>query len=247
MTSSSSWSYWTWVPVILATVAILWAAWAASGASRRVRPGGPVDSAAGVAHVAAAQPDYLEAEILRLRAENSRLSSALELSRRRAEMLERAQQGRRLGSSYQDSQAAAPVLRAEQVQGLRSDIEALQGFADLADRWHDQMTLVIRNNLQLKEQLESFEKIVKSFDVVAINAAITAAKAGVHGRGFGVVAEFVRELSSKTAREASEYMRMVDYNTMITTTTFQEIQASGNLIKTAMFSLKAGVDRLKPQ
>lgn len=133
----------------------------------------------------------------------------------------------------------------ESIASLITNIYALQGFADLTDRWHDQMKAVINNNKLLKEQLERFELLVKSFDVVAINAAISAAQAGVHGKGFGVVAQFVRELSTKTSVEAAEYTRMIDYNTVITTQTFQQIQASGNMIKTAMFALKSGVDRLQ--
>jgi hypothetical protein len=238
--------HWAWGSVILVSGALLYFVRLALRPSEGAQLQGVASAENEAPQGATTGGEGLHGEVVRLLAENSRLASSLEAYRLKAEMLERALHSRSAESNPPES-TAAPSLRADQVKGLRADIEALQGFADLTDRWHDQMTLVIRNNVQLKEQLESFEKIVKSFDVVAINAAIMAAKAGVHGRGFGVVAGFVRELSSKTAREASEYMRMVDYNTMITSTTFQEIQASGSLIKTAMFSLKTGVDRLKQQ
>lgn len=237
---AGGWVWWAGVPTALWLLTLLmW--WRALGRCREVRLS------------LAQSQDALGQIRSRLReSEAKHFAVSQDLSALQAEL-------RRLrsGSFAPAARAAIPVIAMEPrsalsdgvpreaIAALGADIDSLQGFAEMTERWHDQMKIVIRNNADLKEQLESFEKIVKSFDVVAINAAVTAAKAGVHGRGFGVVAEFVRELSSKTAREAAQYMRMVDYNSLITTTTFQEIQASGNLIKTAMFSLKAGLDRMR--
>jgi methyl-accepting chemotaxis protein len=128
---------------------------------------------------------------------------------------------------------------------LIRDIETLHGLSEMTERWHDQMKMIISNNGELKRHNDNFKNIVKAVDLLSINAAIEAARSGEAGRGFAVVADGVRELSTVTAKVSAEYMKMLNYNSMITSSTFQEIQASGNFVKTAMFSLKTGFDKLK--
>jgi methyl-accepting chemotaxis protein len=121
---------------------------------------------------------------------------------------------------------------------LADSIDKLLGLIKTFERWHTDMNGLIIHNREMHERNDEFAAIVKQVVIVALNASIEAARAGEYGKGFAVVASEVRALANRAEALSNDYRNNLHKNDLITTTTFQDLQAGGKMIIGAVTELQ---------
>ncbi len=86
-----------------------------------------------------------------------------------------------------------------------------------------------KNNAAITEILSVIEGISEQTNLLALNAAIEAARAGEQGRGFAVVADEVRNLASRTQDSVGEIREVIEQVQMGTTNVVSAIQEGNEL------------------
>ncbi|MNG90831.1 Methyl-accepting chemotaxis protein PctA [compost metagenome] len=116
------------------------------------------------------------------------------------------------GNAAQASQHAtsARLLAEEGQQVVTRNIEAMNRLSDLIVTSSAHIETLNSKTVNIGQILEVITSISQQTNLLALNAAIEAARAGEAGRGFAVVADEVRNLAHRTQESAQQVQTMIE-------------------------------------
>ncbi|MGD0660125.1 MAG: methyl-accepting chemotaxis protein [Syntrophorhabdales bacterium] len=175
--------------------------------------------------------------------------SAEKLSRGANEQVERATQV--AAGSTQMSQASEDIAKSSTgVAGSASEaVKVAKGGQDVVDKAIQEVNVIAETvetalgfvqdlgtqSEKIGDIVIAINDIADQTNLLALNAAIEAARAGEHGRGFAVVADEVKKLAERTSASTTEIGEMIS-------TIREGVQKTVEIMDTAKDKVVAGVE-----
>lgn len=151
-------------------------------------------------------------------------------------------------SSANEAAAAANQSSEAADQGQHTVIATVQNIQQLAGNVQDAsdvITQLEQDANQVGTVLSVIKGIAEQTNLLALNAAIEAARAGEQGRGFAVVADEVRTLASRTQKSTEEIQRTIEQLQTAARLAVQKMQQSTSQAEHSVQSANKAGDALQ--
>ena len=114
---------------------------------------------------------------------------------------------------------------------IRETVDVVRGIADELSRAAEGISAVSQQSEMISSIVQVIRGIAEQTNLLALNAAIEAARAGEQGRGFAVVADEVRNLAARTSQATVEIVEVVKRNHDLAQVSVDSMQASRHKVE----------------
>lgn len=133
-----------------------------------------------------------------------------------------------VSESARDMQTAASTGS----MAVKETVAAMDRVKLSVEKSTEQVQLLDEKGREIGKIVETIEQIAAQTNLLALNAAIEAARAGEHGRGFAVVADEVRKLAEQSSQSTKQIGDLISSVTKTVEETVNAIQVAHSEVAT---------------
>lgn len=166
-------------------------------------------------------------------AERASLSTE-ETAKSVSEMVAGIQQVSASAQGVADSASKAKTVASGGFESIERAVAQMNSIHNTVDGLSQSVRVLGKSSEEIGQMVGVITEIASQTNLLALNAAIEAARAGEHGRGFAVVADEVRKLAEQSADKAKQIVSLVAKIQSEMDVTVETTDHAGSEVETGM-------------